>query len=160
MKSRISRWVSMVLGNWVDAAGMPGPATANPTGRKPAATQQTIAAESFVRVFRATRMEAAGSRQDRPQEPLVCPYRTPQAGRDHLRFRAANSARSCEIIFVLALVPYGGRTSTSSGPSVSCSRRNASLMHRLMRFRSVAAAACLRLTRTPSLGGPASRLAR
>lgn len=59
--------------------------------------------------------------------------------------------------FAPGTILRGGLTRTSIGPMQDWPVRNASLMHRLIRFLSVAFREYLREMSTPSLGGPDSR---
>ena len=64
----------------------PAPPTAQqgiPVPAKPAAPQGTVTRERLVGVFRAARMEAAGRRQQRPQEPLIAAHYGAQRAADH-----------------------------------------------------------------------------
>jgi rRNA maturation protein Nop10 len=105
-------------------------------------------------------METAGGRQNRSYEPAITAHDEPQQVGDHVA-RRRSSSRNSLTVRREARTPYGGRTRSSKPARFSCSRRKASRMHRLMRLRSTAAAACLREIRIPSRGvSPAARLTK
>lgn len=137
---------------------MPRPAAAKPPGRKPAAAPQPVPLQSLLGVHGATGMETAGRADERAEEVPVPAYGEPQrAGHDATLH---SSSRTRASICGEACTPNGGRISISRPPRRDCSSLNASRMHRLMPFRSVACAACLREIRMPSRGGPSPRRSR
>lgn len=138
---------------------MPGAAAAQSPRGEPAAPQRSMALNRLLGVLRAAGVEATSRRQQRPDEPLVGGQDKPKrpGGHDSL----PKAVRSRSIMAAPGFTPYGGRTTTSIPESFSCSSRKASRMHRLMRLRSVARAACLRVTIIPSRAfSPGSRRSR
>ena len=159
---RMSLCVSIecrLLRNGVRAAGAPRSASAQAPDGQPAALPCAVLRQGFLGVFRAAGVEAAGGRQQRADQPAVAAHEYLQAPSDHPPSRPSSN-RSLLIIAEEARAPYGGRTSTSTGLIRPCSSRNASRMQRLIPLRSVARAACLRVTSMPRRAVPASRGAR
>jgi hypothetical protein len=116
-----------------------------------------MARESLLRVLGAGRVETARRWEDRPHEPAIGQDQGPQAASDHSE--SLESKRdSCVLMERDALMPYGGRTRTSSAPSFSRWSRNASRMRRLIALRSEASRAWRRVTIMPRRAAPRSRL--
>jgi len=135
---------------------MPRAAAHKAACRQPAAAAGAVAGERLRGVLGAARIEAASARQQGTHPHLIGAHTKTQEVRDHLS-SSPSSLRSLLIMSAEASLRSGGRTSTSSGPSLSCSSRNASRMQRFRELRSDAAALCRRETRIPSLGAPAAR---
>jgi len=135
---------------------MPRAAAHQAARGQPAAAAGAMTRKRFCRVFGAARVEAASARQQGAHAQLIRTHAEAQEIRDHLS-SPPSSLRNCLIMSAEASIRSGGRTSTSSGPSFSCSSRKASRMQRFREFRSEAAALCRRETRIPSRGDPAAR---
>src|SRR5262245_49883534 len=98
MKSRIRRCVSMTLWHRIAAARTPRSAAAKAARGQPAATPHAVAAERFVRVLRATWVEAARRWEHGSHEPLVAAHHAAQTGGDHVGCSPESNSRSRAII--------------------------------------------------------------
>lgn len=135
---------------------MPWPAAANALGDQPAAAPRAVPRDRLLGVLRTSRIKPAARRQHGAYEIPVPAHAAAQRAGDQDVKRQSNP-RIRPTVPAEVRPPYGGRTSKSIEPSFSCSSRKASRMHLLMRLRSTAAAACRRVTRSPSRDTPVSR---